>query len=496
MRKLSILVSAIAVFGTLSACSSEESASSSSAIQGEPAFLELVDDARLAMRDGNLAEAGRMYDQAREIDPENPGLWVDISRLRFRGGEHLTAIEAADYALLLNPEYAPALLLRAQLVRDANGLAESLVWFEAAATADPRNPEVLAEYAATLGDLGRYSDMLTVVRELAEFAPDFGQVHYLQAVLAARGGDPVLASNLLARSGQSADGVPSAMMLAAIVEMQQGNFDTAVETLDELAQRQPSNMRVNELLARALWLGGRDRELVDRFSARASRPEASAYLVMIVGRSLERLGERDRAIPFIERALTTSAQTPSDERIVLETGGSLPAATAQLRDLVRSGNAAGAQRAARASLDRVPGSGDFHSLAGDAALAGGDSRRALELYEVAARVRRSWPLTRKIIVAYRGIGDDVAADVVLSRYVAGDPHNTDALLLLAQDSAEREDWLRVALLLDNAIELGVGNDLEVLALRADAARGLERDDEAARFDAMRSELIPGNFVVR
>ncbi len=478
----------------LAACSGSDETASSSAITGGDTFLELVEDARVAVRAGNLAEAGGFYDEAMALEPQNPGLWVDIARLRFRGGEHLTAIEAADYALELDPQYSPALLLRAQLVRDANGLAESLVWFEAAAAADPRNPEILSEYAATLGDLGRYKDMLQVVRELGVLSPADPKVHYLQAVLAARAGDPVLAGSLLARSGLSREGVPSAMMLDAIVNLQQGTFDTAAETLEALAERQPGNVRVNELLARALWLGGRDRALVDRYIERARHPSASPYLVMLVGRSLERMGERERALPFIERALSPVP----DGLIVLEGStrgsGSMPAATAELRDFASAGNVAAAQRLSTVLLERAPLSGDFHSLSGDAFHIGKDHQGALEQYEVSARVRRSWPLTRKMIEAFEASGDALAAEVLLTRYIAGDPHNTEALLLFAERSAQKDDWLRAAVLLDTAIALGAGNDLTVLELRADAARGLGRQDEVERFERLLRELRPGDFI--
>lgn len=492
MRSLLALGLAIALAG----CSNEQSGADASALTGSDTFLELVNDARLAVENGNLLEAGRLYDEARSLEPENPGLWVDIARLRFRGGEHLIAIDAADYALELNPQYAPAVLLKAQMVRDAHGLEESLPWFEAAVAADPRNPEVMADYAATLGDLGRYREMLRVVRELAEFAPNYPQVHYLQAVLAARGGDPVLASNLLNRSGLRAQGVPAAVMLGAIVDLQQGNYDTASEALDELAKRQPDNMRVKELLARALWLGGRDRELVDRYASQAASPSASPYLQMVVGRSLERMGERNRGLALIERA----REPRSDQPIVLDGSGqgdaSVPAITADLRRSVAAGNASGAGGQAANLIRRAPYSADFHALAGDVALARGDAKAALEAYEVAARVRRSWPLTRKIINAYRGFGDGLAAEVLLARYIAGDPQNTDALFLLAEESAQKEDWLRVSVLLDTAIALGAGNDLEVLALRAQAAQNLGDEAEAARFAAMLGELKPGEFLKR
>ena len=489
MRRLIVLAAALAI----ASCSGSNGGPSDTAMQGGDVFLELIDDARLAVRDGDLARAGRFYDEARELEPENPGLWVDIARLRFRGGEHLTAIEAADYALQLDSGYAPALLLRAQLVRDANGLAESLPWFEAAVAADPRNPEVLADYAATLGDLGRYEDMLVVVRDLASFAPGYPQVHYLQAVLAARANDPVLASTLLDRSGLNGQGVPAAMMLDAVVNLQQGNFDTSAEILLTLSDRQPSNMRVNELLARAWWLGGRDREIVDRFAARAELEEASPYLVMLVGRALERSGERERAIPYIERARQVRPSGMIQLAGSRQGSNTMPAATAELRDFVGTGNTGAAQRIAGTLLERFPQSGDIHALAADTALASGDPVGALQYYEVAARVRRSWPLTRKIIAATREAGDPVAADVLLTRYIKGDPQNTEALLLLAERSAQSEDWLRVAVLLDTAIGLGAGTDLEVLALRARAASELGNEDEAAALSALYGELNPGDF---
>ena len=492
MRRLIALAAALA----LASCGEGSENSNVSALSGGDTFLELVEDARIAVADGRLADAGRLYDEAMALEPENPGLWVDIARLRFRGGEHLIAVEAADRALALGPEYAPALLMRAQLVRDSNGLLESLPWFKAAASADPRNKEVLADYAATLGDLGRYTDMLRVVRELARIDPRYPKALYLQAVLAARAEDPVLASTLLNRSGLSAQGVPAAMMLDAVVNLQQGNADTAAELLEALSERQPGNVRVNELLARAFWLGGRDREIVDRFAGIAERPEASPYLVMLVGRAFERMGERGRAIPLIERAL----KGRTDDSIVLAasqgSAGALPAATAELRAYVGRGNYAAAQRTTRSLLQRYATSADIHALAGDVAIVGGNTDRALDLYATAASVRRSWPITRKVIAAYRSYGDPQAADVLLSRYVAGDPHNTDALLLLAQRSAASEDWLRVEVLLDTAIALGAGNDLRVLSLRAQAARGLGKDKDAQRFEAMRLELDPGDFTQR
>ena len=103
----------------LAGCSEEGGTGMSARDEGrKPALVQLLGDADRAMAAGQLADAGRKLDEARRLDPNDPALWVAIARLRFRGGEHLTAIEAADRALELGPDYPPALLMRAMMVRD------------------------------------------------------------------------------------------------------------------------------------------------------------------------------------------------------------------------------------------------------------------------------------------------------------------------------------------------------------------------------------------
>ncbi|MFL0356777.1 tetratricopeptide repeat protein [Erythrobacter sp. GH1-10] len=461
-----------------------------------PELQRLVEEARLEMEEGNLAEAGRLFDAALATDRVDPGLWVDIARLRFRGGEHTGALEASEFALSLDREFAPALLLRAQLVRDAYGLEAALRWFEAALALHPRDADLLAEYAATLGDLGRHRDMLAAVRDLAEVDASDPRVHYLQAVLALRAGEPVLASSLLKRSGMVDRGVPAALVADALADLQQGTFDTAASSLERLLERQPGNAVARDLLARALWLGGRDREIVDRFAARVSAPDASPYLTMLVGRAYERLGERAMAAPLIERAL--AFQTGEAAVLPAPNGNpdGLPDQTFAMRQFVNSAPPGEAERYAGELLRQFPESSDIAALAGDAALWRGDPSGALSLYGRAAEVRRPWPLSRKMIHAFRQSGDTAAADALLLRQLRAEPRNAEALIMLAQRSAEDDDWLRVAVLLDHVIEIGAGNDLEVLELRLRSARALDDEASIARFASALAKLGPGDFAPR
>lgn len=479
----------------LSACSNRDD-SGRDGPPVTPEFQRLVEDARYEMEQGNFAEAGSLYDEALTIDRQNPGVWVDIARLRFRGGEHVGALQAVDLALALDPQLSSALLMRAQLVRDAYGLGPSLQWFESGLALHPDDTDLLAEYAGTLGDMGRSKDMLAVVRKLAEVNSRDPRVYYLQAVLAVRGNDPVLASSLLKRSGMREAGVPSAIVVDALGEIQQGNYDTAATALEGLLERQAGNVRVMELLARALWLNGRDREIVDRFGGRAAQADASPYLIMLVGRSHERLGQRDRAAPLIERAYAGRSGELAVLSVPEALRSALPEPTRAIRDMIASGNAEATRGYARELAARFPGSSDIAVLAGDAALARSDVSGALDLYSRASQIRRPWPLTRKIIHAYLETGDDDAADTLLLRHVSSEPLNTEALILYAERAAQGEDWLRTAVLLDNAIALGAGNDPKLLELRVMAARALGNQADTDTFKAMFAQVRPGEFLDR
>ncbi|RNJ61745.1 MAG: hypothetical protein EDM03_15375 [Porphyrobacter sp. IPPAS B-1204] len=455
-------------------------------------FVRLLADADTAMTQGQLADAGRILDEARSLAPENPDLWVAIARLRLRGGEHLTALEAVDRALALGPDHAPALLLRAMMVRDAHGSNDALVWFETARKADPDNPDILAEYAATLGDSGQASAMLEMVRALGKAAPDDPRVPFLQAVLAARGGEFTIARSLLVRSQMAERGVPAAMLLDAVISLQEGNADSAAQTLEGLALRQPANVRVRELLAHALLAARRDNELVQRFGNEAALPEASPYLAMLLARAHERLGDRSAAAPLLARAYGRMREAPA----VLVPREGLPGPTADARAALRAGNVSGARGQTAALRARLPASADVASLAGDALLGAGDPRAALAAYSRAAEVRRPWPLTRKTAWALTRSGNAEAAELLLIRHVTGETQTATALTLLARKQAGRGDWQRTAMLLDHALGLGAGHDPALLGLRLKAAQALGNTEEARRFALLLAEVQPRRLAAQ
>ena len=250
--------------------------------------------ARLERMQDNLAAAGKAFDRAMAITPRDATMWVEIGRLRYVGGEHMLAIEAADYALRLDPDNVRALEFKGQLVRDSRGLTAGLPWFERALQRHPRDIAVLGEYAATLGDLGRARKMLEVTRLMLAIEPGNPRAYFLQAVLAARAGNVELARGLLTRTRGKFDQAPAGQLLEGVLELEAGNYVLASEVRSGLGQAQPGNRRVQQLVARAYAIGGQHRLVIKDYHEVARRPHLMKVLAMVVIGLGVSLGEEPR----------------------------------------------------------------------------------------------------------------------------------------------------------------------------------------------------------
>lgn len=452
---------------------------------------------RLELSEGNLPAAGKAFDQANSFTPDSPRLWVDIGRLRYAGGEQTMAVDAGVKAVKLGPEDPEALMFRGQLARDAEGMRAALPWFEKAVAAETGQLDLMAEYAATLGEAGEAKAMLKVIRQMTAKDPGYLRSYFLQGVIAARAGKYALARKLLMRSGPEAKNTPAGMLLSGVIDLETGNYASAAQEFDRLYRQQPENRRVRDLLARALALGGNHRELVYRFAEAARLTSASPYLQTLVGRAHEALGERAEAASLLDLAARKQSENlialrPSDNlaEVAFREDSSGREAMAYVRGRLTAGNSGEAIRAATAFLARFPGSADALALAGDAELAGKNPGRALAYYDRSASIRQSWPLARRRISTLRSLGRSADAERLLQEYVAGHPMAVEPMHLLARAQFDRGNLLQAALLLDHALVAGGDRDLELLALRAAVAMRMDQPDIALAMAGRAFEIMP------
>lgn len=396
---------------------------------------------RLELAEGNFPQAGQAFDRALAIDADNAALWVDIARLRFAGGEQAQAITAAERAVKLDPDDPRALELRGLLVREQYGLYAAMPWFEAGLRAAPEDIGLLAEYAATLGDMGQYRAMLVVCRKLAQIDPGNARALYLQAVLAARSGQTALARKIMLQTGQALRDVPAAVLLNGILEFRAGNTNLAVGHFDRLVRMQPDNLQARMLLVRALRRERLDAQAVEAAGLWATQDFAPPYLLLLTGQAKIATVRKAEGVELLARA-EEIGENPPEGILPGQPLGALaithadapnfaPAVVPYVRALIDAGD----DGTAMAVADRLrlanPGAAEAWLLSGDVRLMMGRTLAALDMYGRAALIRFNLPTLQRIDHALRALDRQAEANAMVARYLVQNPGQPQALKLLA-----------------------------------------------------------------
>lgn len=418
---------------------------------------------RLESLSGNVAAAEAALSKAIVASPDDADAWVDLAQLRYRTGNQFAAFDALQSALKAGPGNLRAIDFMGLIVRDQFGPEAALQWFERGLLQAPNDGILLADYAATLGDLGRYRQMLVVTRRMLELGVAEPKAHYLQAVLAARAGNLSLARACLNRAGKIGEEMPSAILLSGIIDLQGGNPKLAEESFRRLVSMQPQNEAAHLLLARAMYDQGGQKSVIEKYGSLAASDAAPPYLLTLVARSYEDLGQRDLAAPLLDRAASVQA---ASLRTALDFGASSTtpgdAAAAKVRSALASGRIADALSTAEQLESAWQGMGSAHLLAGDAQFAAGRFDLAAAAYAQAARVRLDDNLAVRLVLTAARQGKAASGAQLTAGYLSSRPQSPVAARLAADYAASMGDWGKARSLLENLAARGGGRDVRLL----------------------------------
>jgi tetratricopeptide (TPR) repeat protein len=405
-----------------------------------------------AMDLGDIPQATAAFNAALWAAPKDSGIWTAIARFRRSTGELAGAIDAADKAVALDPDNAEALELRGELTRSQYGLVAALPWFDRALQIDPKYVSAMVERAATLGDLGRASDMLAAARAILAVDAKNPNAWLLQAALAARAGKYDLARALYRRTGGALDDQPAALLLAAAVDLQTGNAEQGVQRLQRLLILQPDNAKARRLLASGQWRLGDAAGTAASLRPLAERADADSYVLTLMGEALAKQGDRAGASAWFARArqprsgaAVLSGPVADDQLAALRAAAAAsPRDAATQIQLIRAllGRGLGDEAVTRARALEAdnPGAPDAHLLAGDALVTQSDWRGAAEAYRRAADIAFSEPVALRLIEALRNAGDGAGAARVLALYLRQNPDSVAALTLAGDDWLAAGNW--------------------------------------------------------
>ncbi len=436
--------------------------------------------------------------------PDSMG-WTTLGRSRLAVADQLGAIEAADRALQLDARNIRAIELRGELMRSQFGVVAALPWFERGLQIDPDDIPLLEEYAQTLGEAGRYRDMLAHARRIIALDRRNWKAFYMQAVLAARAGEFELAKRILPRLGDARGEVPAAMLLDAICEYELGNYNRAVDQFQRLLAMQPRNRKVRTLLAQALYRAGNPLDALDVIREIAGRGDADSYALMTAARAFEASDQRGNA----SAALDDAALSVLRPALPLPEPMSLAGAADQarrnpdsartvipyIRLLLAEGNIDAAYAQSIRLQSANAGVADAHILVGDIEMARGNVAGGVAAYGQARAIAFSEPVMLRLVDALSRSGDERAAGETLAAYLAYNPQSLTALRLAGYRNLDSGQWANAIGLLERVrARLGY-NDSILLANLARAYSGAGKHDAAEREAAIAYRIAPANMMV-
>lgn len=455
---------------------------------------------------GNLAAAQESALAAVRLAPQSADAWTELGRFRFNAGDVAGAIEAAGKATALDKGNTDALLLRGELVRTQFGLVASLPWFEAALKRDPYRHAALIQYASTLGDAGRTREMLAVSRKAMEVRPRSPQALYLQAVLAARAEQFGLARDLLQRAGSGVAALPGGLLLGGTLDIEEGRYERATEKLRNLVSLQPMNITARKLLATALMRSDASKNAIEVILPVVVRGDADSYALTLAARGYERIGQRDVAARYFDRAASPvrdgAAWFSSDDALPMLTAAVQKgpaddprAAIPLIRGLIDSGDKGAALAKAQEIAQRNPGAPAAHMLVGDTLMLLKQPGEAARAYKDAASIRFDEATMLRLVEALDRAGQRQEAATTLALFLSQNPLNLAALRLSAHWQAVAGDYDAAIDSLE-AIRLRLGNrDAGLLAELAFAYAGAGEPERAARYAEAAYILAPSNPAV-
>lgn len=456
---------------------------------------------RVYMDRGDTIAAEEALGKGLALAPKDDRLWTEHARLRYVVSDLGGANAALEKALALNPANIRAIELRGRTVRDQFGLLAALPWFERGLQIDPNDVPLLEEYGATLGELGRYRDMLAQARKILTLDTKNPKAFYMQATLAARAGEYALARRIMDKVTGRFGELPGPQLLIAVSDYELGNFNKAVERLDRLANSQPYNTDLQILKARALHRSGDHVAAWDTLSPLASRPNASQYAIVLAGRILEALGDRNAAAAQFDRAIAPQVAVPlplPQPAYAIADASSDPASAAKVVPFVRQLLAAGQYERARMALQPLlsgnDGVVDAQLLAGDVEMLAGNIGGAVTAYERARKLALNEAVLGRLVSAYRAAGNRDAASAVIAQFLAYNPSSILAQHLAAYDLIDRKRWADALPILYRLRDRAGFNDSVLNANIARCLSAIGEHDDAVREARLAYRIDPANIM--
>ncbi|MCZ8172164.1 MAG: tetratricopeptide repeat protein [Brevundimonas sp.] len=254
-------------------------------------------------------DAGKASDHlARAImSGDNARAFADYARMKLIERDVAAASELADKAAALAPDGIDTLLVKGQIALVRGDLNAALDNYSKASKLYPASLAAMTGRAATLGDLGRFKDMLEVAKAASAVAPRDPAVVYLHA----RAGVAMKQWEEVRKIIQPLEAdlpqVHPLRPLYAEALLKLGQSQLAAAQLGPIARAQPGNRQIAAQLAAARLASGDARGAMAAIQLIADSPEARPEELALMAKAAKAASD-PRAEGYAARAARPTPQ--------------------------------------------------------------------------------------------------------------------------------------------------------------------------------------------
>jgi tetratricopeptide (TPR) repeat protein len=412
-----------------------------------------------ALREHDYQQAFQLAQSAVQQSPKNPKLWalqgIALSRL---GRQH-EALAAYDRALVIAPDYLPALEGAAELEYQAESkralpllervvkirpddptanamlgvvkykqrdCASAVEHFHASWQLISSQPAALAQYGTCLMNLDKAEDALPVFQRLLSLQPDDSHARYNLAVVQLAAHSPKEAVETLQPLLGAASPDPEVLDLASSAYEESGDTPKAVNLLRQAIVLDPKNTRYFVDFAALSFAHQSFQVGVDMIDVGLKETPNAAQLFVARGVLLIQLGQYEKAEADFEKA---SRLDPT------QTSGAVAEGLAQMQQ----SNLDQALTTVRARLKDHPDDAFLHYLEADILFQKGADPGTPQFKDAIAAAFRAEQLRADFVLAYDLLGNlylksgEIDKSIAQSRRALGqNPSDQEALYHLIQ----------------------------------------------------------------
>lgn len=244
---------------------------------------------------GQFTEAGRLFRQALQDDPDNPDALHLLGLVVGKFGETDEAIRLILQAISRNPGAAVFHLNLGNAFKATGRFPEALGSYGQALSLNPGFAEAHANLGDVLAGIGNFTEATTSYRRAIELKPDFANAHNNLGNLFARTGESQLALDCYRSAVRHDPGYADALSNLGYELTNLNDLATAADMCRKAVAANPAHLAAHCNLARVLFLKGEFEE-AEGIATECLRLDPSVFEAnLILGHIFVSTGRRDAA---------------------------------------------------------------------------------------------------------------------------------------------------------------------------------------------------------